>query len=238
MWTIHHFAETDSTNRLAAAGAAGDVFTADNQTAGRGRLDHKWLSKPGENLMMSAVVDIAGIEPAKAATFPLAVGLAVANALSQMTHSLFLKWPNDIVVAEDGQRFRKLSGILCERHGDCVIAGIGVNVRQTEFPPEISRRATSLQLLGCDASVVAVRDAILDSLSRVVEIWRLQGFAVLLPHISKIDALYGRRVTIRRTDEDEVGVCGVCGGIAADGSLMVGDERIYAGEAHVMATGL
>ena len=238
MWKIHHFAETDSTNRLAAAGAAGDVFTADHQTAGRGRLDHKWLSKPGENLMMSAIVDIAGIEPAEAATFPLAVGFAVADALSQMTPEILLKWPNDIVLAADGTVFRKLSGILCERHGDCVIAGIGVNIRQTEFPPEISSRATSLQLLGCDATVVVVRDAILDSLSRVIEVWRSHGFASLLPRISKIDGLHGRSVTIRRTDDDDVGVSGVCRGIASDGSLIVGDERIYAGEAHVMATSL
>ena len=212
MWNIHHFAETDSTNRLAVAGWPGDVFTAEHQTAGRGRLDHKWLSRPGENLMMSAVVGVAGIEPAEVATFPLAVGLAVAEALSQLVANVRLKWPNDIVVVGYGQESRKLSGILCERHGDCVVAGIGVNVRQTDFPPEISQRATSLRLLGCDASVLGIRDTILDALSLVLDCWRRDGFVALLHRIDS--------------------------GIASDGSLIVSGERIYAGEAHVMAASL
>ena len=44
---IHHRAVTESTNLDAREGVHGDVFTADFQTAGRGRLDHKWLSPPG-----------------------------------------------------------------------------------------------------------------------------------------------------------------------------------------------
>ena len=39
-WTIHHKAVTESTNLDARDGQPGDVFTADEQTAGRGRLDH------------------------------------------------------------------------------------------------------------------------------------------------------------------------------------------------------
>ena len=234
MWQIHHFPETDSTNRLALSGAPGDVFTADHQSAGRGRLDHKWLSPPGENLMMSAVVDVAGAEPAEVATFPLVVGLAVADALSTQVAEIRIKWPNDIIHAPPGQGFRKISGILCERHGDRVVAGIGVNVNQTAFPPEIAPRATSLRLIGCETSVTAVRDAILDSLSRFVGVWRRDGFAALLPQISRLDALKGRFISVRRTDDDLVGANGICGGIANDGSLIVGTERIYAGEAHIL----
>ena len=43
-WTIRHKPVTESTNLDARAGKPGDVFTADEQTSGRGRLDHKWLS--------------------------------------------------------------------------------------------------------------------------------------------------------------------------------------------------
>ena len=41
-WRIHHKESTISTNLDAQKGRPGDVFTADFQTAGRGRLDHKW----------------------------------------------------------------------------------------------------------------------------------------------------------------------------------------------------
>ena len=78
---IHHKAETASTNLDARSGHHGDVFTADYQTAGRGRLDHKWESPPKTNLMMSAVLSVEGLAPEKVATLPLVVGLAVIKAV-------------------------------------------------------------------------------------------------------------------------------------------------------------
>ncbi len=237
MWKIHHFDETESTNTLALAGAPGDVFTAGHQSAGRGRLDHRWLSPPGENLMMSAVVDAAGMDAAEVATFPLVVGLSVADALAAHSPGLRLKWPNDIVVAAGRNGLLKLAGVLCERHGDNVVAGIGVNVRQARFPAELAGRATSLRLLGSDASVIDVRDAILASLERFASRWRNEGFAALLPQISRLDALKGHVVSIRRTDGDTAPATGMCGGVADDGALVVGSERIYAGEAHLLSIG-
>ena len=76
-WRIHHRDVTASTNLDARAGFPGDVFTADEQTAGRGRLDHAWHSAPGANLMFSAVLDVSGLAPDAVATLPLVVGLAV-----------------------------------------------------------------------------------------------------------------------------------------------------------------
>ena len=80
-WRVHHKSETESTNLDARAGKHRDVFTADHQTAGRGRLDHKWLSPPGTNLMMSVVLSVEGLEPEQVATLPLVVGLAVVKAV-------------------------------------------------------------------------------------------------------------------------------------------------------------
>ena len=161
-WTIHHKAVTASTNLDARAGRPGDVFTADFQTAGRGRLDHKWLSAAGENLMLSAVLDVADIPPDQVATLPLAVGLAVLRGLSPFLRgpsAAALKWPNDVLVGG-----RKIAGILCERHGELVIAGLGVNVRQRTFAKEIEDRATSLAVLGPVPRVAEVRDAVLTAL--------------------------------------------------------------------------
>ena len=138
---IHHRAVTESTNLDAREGVHGDVFTADEQTAGRGRLDHRWLSPPGANLMLSAVLDVADLPPEQIVTLPLAVGLAVHACIARFLpdRPIALKWPNDVYVSG-----LKIAGILCERHGDSVVAGIGVNVNQTVFAPEIAARATSL----------------------------------------------------------------------------------------------
>lgn len=235
IWKIHFLDETDSTNDDAASGGAWEAWTARSQRAGRGRIGHEWHSRPGENLILSAVLPLPA-DAAHAATLPLAVGLAIARAAQTFLDTrragdaVSLKWPNDVFAGG-----RKLAGILCERHGDTAVAGIGLNVRQTQFPPQLASRATSLALCGSSASVDDVRDAVLDSLSDVVQTWLEGGFQAIWPHIAQIDALKGRVVEVSRTDGDPSPARGVCGGIAPDGSLIVAGERVWAGEAHVHA---
>jgi BirA family biotin operon repressor/biotin-[acetyl-CoA-carboxylase] ligase len=208
------------------------VYTADYQTAGRGRLDHKWISAPCENLMLSAVLDVSEIAIEEAATLPLVAGLAVANAVMQFIGecNAQLKWPNDVLV--DG---RKIAGILCERVGEKVIVGIGVNVRQTQFPSEIAARATSISILAgaSSASVNDVRDAVLSEIARLYNAWRNGGFMAVYPDLRRIDFLRGKIVAVKQTDSDDEPARGTCGGIMSDGSLEIGGIRIYAGEAHV-----
>ena len=233
-WRIIHKSVTASTNADAHHGRPGDVFTADFQTAGRGRLDHVWKSCAGKNLMMSAVVDVSGLEPERVATFPLVVGLSVCEAVERMGQSLqlLLKWPNDVLVGG-----RKLAGILCERFGNSVIAGVGVNVGEREFPSDIADRATSLSLLlpaGPVPAVDEVRDAVLERLAANLPAGRERGLAAHLPRRAARDCLAGREIAVLRTDGDAEPARGACGGIAEDGSLVVAGERIYAGEAHVL----
>ena len=225
-WRIFHREQTASTNLDARDGRHGDVFTAGWQSAGRGRLDHKWLSPPGANLLMSAVLDVAALSPEEISTFPLVVGYAVATALAPLApQKPLVKWPNDVLSGG-----RKLAGILCERHGDNVIAGIGVNVLRQEFPPEIARRAC---FLGGRATVQSAMDAVLKSLSEAYALWRGDGFARIWPELKALDFLEGRRVRVVQVDGERPGICGICRGIAADGSLDVDGVRVYAGEVHV-----
>ena len=240
-WNIHHKRETESTNLDARAGGPHDVFTADYQTAGRGRLDHKWDSPEGANLLMSVVLPVDGQDAEEVATLPLVAGLAVAKGLSSLRtrrdtsvgkslrRRIAIKWPNDVLV--DG---KKIAGILCERHGDCVIVGIGVNVRQRVWPDELQGRATSvLEATGWQMKTVQVRNAILGEIGKWHGIWRERGFGAVHPEIAALDALKGKWLSVRQTDDDASPVSGVSGGIQADGSLDVGGTRVYAGEAHV-----
>ena len=229
-WTIRRKAVTESTNIDARAGAPNDVFVADEQTAGRGRLDHAWISPPGVNLMLSVVLDVAGIAPAEVATLPLVIGLGAATAASLLLlRQTWIKWPNDVMIYG-----RKLAGVLCERHGDSVIAGVGINVNQRSFAPEIALRATSLlQIDGQERPLEMVQRAFLKTLAPFYENWRQNGFAAIHPLIVPCDALKGKQVSVLQTDSDATPVSGLCGGIQADGTLLVGDARVFAGEAHV-----
>lgn len=232
-WRIVWKNETGSTNADARAGSSGDVHVADFQTAGRGRLDHRWLAPAGVNLMFSAVLDVAGHEPSEIATLPLVAGLAVVRTLQPLLEKscakLTLKWPNDVLA--DG---RKLAGILCELCDDRVVAGVGINVNQTSFAPEIADRATSLALLtGNVFERHEVLDKMLAELGRLHARWSETGFAAIHPELAAIDHLSGQMVSILQTDTDPTPVTGLCGGIQQDGTLLVGATRIYAGEAHV-----
>ena len=233
-WRIYWKSATGSTNVDAREGVHGDVYVADFQTSGRGRLDHRWLAPAGVNLTFSAVLDVSGMPPEEVATMPLVAGLAVARTANRILEGrsarLTVKWPNDVLV--DG---RKLAGILCERNGDVAIIGIGVNVNQTSFPPEIAGKAVSLaSVTGGRFERDEVLERILDELSNLHLRWRKDGFAPLCGDISGFDHLRGRMVSVMQTDADQRPVTGLCGGIQPDGTLLVGATRIYAGEAHVM----
>lgn len=233
--------ETSSTNNIAADAPEWSVVAADAQTAGRGRLGHSWQSPPGENLYFTAVFGCGGIEAAEAATLPLAAGLAVALALQSIaagrgapSGGFGMKWPNDILSGG-----KKICGILCERRGERILAGVGVNVNQRSFPPDISARASSL--LGCCGGPEFDRSrclaAVLDSMENVYDRWKDGGFAAVYPQIAAIDLLKGKTVSIVQTDADPEPFRGVCRGIAPDGSLDVAGRRFYAGEAHVSGIG-
>lgn len=232
VWRIRHKAVTESTNRDALGGMPGDVFTARHQTAGRGRLAHRWLSPPGENLTMSAVIDVAGVSPEEVATLPLLAGLAVAESVADRIDAaqgkaVGIKWPNDVLVGG-----RKICGILCERNGDRVVVGIGVNVNQTVFDQAIASMSTSLRLeCGGAFPLDTVRDSVLEHLAAELERWRMDGFTALWPKIAAMDFLKGRTVAIARTDDDASPATGECGGICRDGALLVNGEPVYAGSA-------
>jgi BirA family biotin operon repressor/biotin-[acetyl-CoA-carboxylase] ligase len=168
-------AELGSTNaRAVRAGAAWQVVVADHQSAGRGRMGRSWQTPPGTSVTVSAVLPAV---PGAPGWVPLLAGLAVARALERLAgvHAA-LKWPNDVLVAEDG--WRKASGILCEAHGDVVVVGMGVNVDQQreELPVDT---ATSLRL--CGALGVRREDVVVACLEELAALHGslAQGGAVL-----------------------------------------------------------
>jgi BirA family biotin operon repressor/biotin-[acetyl-CoA-carboxylase] ligase len=72
----------------------------------------------------------------------MALGLAVQRAVNDIAGvSTDIRWPNDVMLND-----RKLAGIMVQAVNDALIAGIGVNVNQPAFPPDIEAIATSLRI--------------------------------------------------------------------------------------------
>jgi len=158
MGTIFHgksqcFASVASTNTAAMKDAldgvpAGTVYIADEQTAGRGRGGHDWHSPPGSGLYVSVVLR-PKLGSQDALWLSLAAGLASHTAiLATCQTAPDLRWPNDIMYGR-----RKVGGILTEMASEAgsgnvryAVIGIGINVAQESFPPELAETATSLFL--------------------------------------------------------------------------------------------
>ncbi len=138
--------ETTSTNDIAmkqgrAGAASGLVVFAERQTAGRGRHSRQWLSPSRQGLWFSLLLrpKIPRREWACVTTW---AAVCIAEALDQFVSTPhMIKWPNDVFL--EG---RKIAGILAESDAEFVVLGIGVNVNQQQFPPDLREKATSLRL--------------------------------------------------------------------------------------------
>ena len=180
---------TTSTNtmaRQAAERGAPDrtVCVAEQQTAGRGRRGRSWHSDATGSLTFS-ILYRPKLEPAAVSSVTLLAGLAVARGLnglldrvnptdgnkqSDKSARIGLKWPNDLIIS--GSK-KKLGGILTEAileesRVDALIIGVGINLNQTDFPPDLQHLATSLKN---EFTVPFRRLEVLDQLVRYLDIY-------------------------------------------------------------------
>lgn len=147
---IYHIAETTSTNDLAREEryGHGDVICAERQTAGRGQRGHTWTSPEGVNLLFSVVLCPTFLPAGEQFLLSQAVALALVDTLGTCGIDARIKWTNDIYAGD-----RKLVGILIEHHlagGRLArtVAGIGINVNQTEFDPALPNPVSMAMVAG------------------------------------------------------------------------------------------
>ncbi len=183
---VHYFGSVDSTNQVARdLGRAGEpdgtVIVADEQTAGRGRRQRRWVSPPGAGLYVSLLLRPEFPAAESGSAVQLLAGIAAAEALGVFLPSApLLRWPNDCFVLDS-----KIAGVLVEaettsRGFDFLVCGIGVNVNHAadDFPPELRGRATSVKLqLGHRVSRLDVLAALLDAFETWESAWRQHGMA-------------------------------------------------------------
>jgi BirA family biotin operon repressor/biotin-[acetyl-CoA-carboxylase] ligase len=174
---VHHWFEVESTNLLAGQAASanqntnehpeGEVFLAEEQTAGKGRGLHSWYSERGAGIYCSIVVR-PQITPSDALWLSLIAGVAVQDAVKEVSGLIAdIRWPNDLLMSE-----KKFCGILAEINTEAnrvnhAVIGIGINVNHGAFPEELRNLATSLRLeSGKEWSRVDLTAALLKSFDR------------------------------------------------------------------------
>lgn len=145
-----------------ARGQTGLLLVASEQTLGRGTHGRRWVDGQRCTLPCTFVVD-PGCKDAP--MLAACVACAVHETLSTLMPAagLRIKWPNDIVICEDGHD-RKIAGVLIEQREGLTLVGIGINCTQSEsdWSPELRHQAVSL----CEMGVQISR---LDLVCRLVE---------------------------------------------------------------------
>jgi BirA family transcriptional regulator, biotin operon repressor / biotin---[acetyl-CoA-carboxylase] ligase len=239
---VLYFPRIGSTNdvaheRAAAGAAEGLLVIADEQTAGRGRLDRRWWALPGSSLLMSLLLRPA-LPPSRAGQLTMCLGLAAVEAIEAVTglHPA-LKWPNDLLLGD-----RKLGGMLTElrlkgERLDYAVLGLGVNMNVTFDEGQttndenssslVIRPSSELANTAISLSMVLGREvdrvALLAALLARCEAWYERALAGESPHAAwaaRLDTV-GRRVTVATT----VGsLTGEAVGVTPEGALLVRDD--------------
>jgi biotin-[acetyl-CoA-carboxylase] ligase BirA-like protein len=145
---------------------------AHRQTGGVGRREREWLSPEG-NLYLSVLLRGPHVSVTWVPLWVASNLKAVIDSRFKPSRSFKLKWPNDLMV----EPFAKISGILSEKMGDHVIAGIGLNVSVS--PAVHDREVTCLQ--DCISSDLPketlnqIREDLIAQLSKPIDLARLKN---------------------------------------------------------------
>ncbi|HHX2512661.1 TPA: bifunctional biotin--[acetyl-CoA-carboxylase] ligase/type III pantothenate kinase [Neisseria subflava] len=201
------------------------------QTKGRGRQGRSWVNRQGECLMFS--LGWAFDKPQyELGSLALVVALACRRALADIGLDVNIKWPNDLVVAND-----KLAGILIEtarvENKTVAVIGIGINF---VLPKEVEN-ATSVQALFQTASkqgvsVKTLLNAVLAQLDALLSEYAQNGFASCVGEYDAANRDTNRPVLLLQ--EGRVVHEGVVKGVDAQGALRLltdeGEKTIVSGE--------
>lgn len=254
---VFYYESTDSTNIRAKEEAQngapnGTLMVADMQTAGKGRRGRMWESPQGKNIYFTLILKPA-FAPDKASMLTLVMALAVARgmeragktaaeeslALPEGSACLYpqIKWPNDLLI-----NGKKVCGILTEMglagsSIDYVLIGVGINVYEQEFAPELADKAGSLETVwGLKVSRTDLLAAILD------EFWKVYGLFCEREDLSLLTEEYNQKLINKNRDvcvlDPKGEYTGRAKGIASTGELRVElqdgrEELVYAGEVSV-----
>lgn len=204
----------------------GSVYLTRGQTEGRGQSLRSWYGTPGANLTFSILLMPDQLAPSNIFALNAFASLAVSTTLEELlppryTGRVSVKWPNDVYVGD-----RKIAGILIQNvlRGHRVqwsVLGLGLNINEDQFPPELHNSATSLKLLlGLDTPLDEVLTLLFKQLTywyRLIETDRIQDLRTAYR-----DRLYrlGLLTPFRRTS-DQSRMLATITGVSSQGLLQL-----------------
>ena len=237
---LHTFDVVESTNnvakKLAESGAPeGTTVIAEYQTAGRGRFNRRWHGERGKNLLFSLLLRPEESRLASLVTY-LAANCAAEAVEEHTGKRVECKWPNDLLI-----NGRKFCGILLESAWqeskvEYLILGIGMNVNEDSFPPELRKTATSLKL-ECEGDIdrVLILRTFLQCLESSYLQSKVDGYDGILEAWKARCPMLGREISVEQSGRK---LTGRAIQLDPDGALVIENDhrkvRIFAGDVTVI----
>ncbi len=234
-----HLETVDSTNlhaaRLAKHGEHLPFWvTSDEQTAGRGRNDRRWVSEPG-NLYASYSFS-PECEAAQLPQLSLVTALAVYDTVANWVgaEKLKLKWPNDCLADE-----AKISGILIEslqNPSRAVVIGCGINIASK--PSVAGYPTAALHDYDNSASAAQVFETLVDKFGTWLSLWKSGSkFPMIREEWLARGKCFGQKIAVRNGVER---IDGICRGLSEDGALLLeqadgNTKPVFAGDVRFAA---
>ena len=225
---------TEATRQAAQGAPEGLCVVAREQTKGRGRARRVWISPADAGLYFSIVLRPEAIAPQSWPLLTLMSALAVRDALLEACElQTDIKWPNAIIVDD-----RKLCGILAETvetaSGRAIVVGIGINLDDRAFPPELKEIATSVaRRNGNKPDAEQLLQSLVRAIERRYKTLQSPGGteATVSEWMQSSSYAYDRRVRVSLSEEI---FDGCTRGLEADGALRVETEQ---GEIRIIRAG-
>ncbi|WP_017755553.1 bifunctional biotin--[acetyl-CoA-carboxylase] synthetase/biotin operon repressor [Calidifontibacillus oryziterrae] len=227
---VHYEESVPSTrtiaHKLSYEGAPeGAIVVAEEQVAGRGRLDRSWFSPKYSGIWFHIILR-PNIPPQQAPQLTLLAAVSVVRGIKAATGiQCEIKWPNDILL-----NGKKLVGILTELQAEtdqihAVIIGIGINVNQQpeHFPDDLKKTATSLAIeKGTKLNRSEILQAILKEMENLYSDYLENGFQVVKLLWESHAVSIGKQITARTFNGT---LTGKALGITDDGVLLLQDHH-------------
>ncbi|HUQ31632.1 MAG TPA: biotin--[acetyl-CoA-carboxylase] ligase [Pyrinomonadaceae bacterium] len=225
---------TEAARQARQGAPEGLCVVAREQTEGRGRAGRVWISPADAGLYFSIVLRPESLEARLWPLLTLMAALAVRDALLSSCRIVAdIKWPNDILVEE-----RKLCGILAETietdSGRAVVLGIGINLNDQAFPPELKQVAASVSsITGKTADAEQLMQELIRALDGRYRMLQAGGGAKVIINDWSLHSSFamGRHVRVTLATET---FTGRTRGLEPDGALRVETEQ---GEIKIIRAG-
>ena len=236
-WRVRHFDLIDSTQTslvtqvVQGNAGPGDVYLAEFQSAGKGRSNRTFTSKPGDGVLLSTVIATPSQPESRWGWIPLITGVAACNAIFNTTGiNVQLKWPNDLMIDD-----HKVGGIIAEKVKSYVVVGIGINCLQPIDGLPVPG-ATSLRLNTEErVNRTALTIELLKSLKSISEQWNEKPLPIENKY-RQLSSTLERALHVSLPDGTEF--TGRAAAISSSGALILGDGRelVAADVTHIRTT--